>query len=306
METSQQLNTQETLNCLKSFTPIITGLCQPLQNFGIKFFTYTRIFEGKKAVFVCNNDSWYHTKFERDLFDKDGFITVSKIYKSEFTRSVFTGTPSKKIKLLEYMYDMDLWNSIDLYKNEDDYKEVFHFASSCNNPEIINFYINSMNLLENFAYYFREKISKILKEAPKEIYINIRENARPLLIEEKKVNMFNSLCSSTENVNLDLNGKWVSFSPRQLQCLSLLYLGKTAKEIGQILDLSFRTVESYLDSIKLKLNCHTRKEVLNLLLSHNAERSLLLGISEIELNKHRLVTSLQNGVVKQASFVSET
>jgi DNA-binding CsgD family transcriptional regulator len=306
MSASQPLNSQETLNYLRSYTSTIEGLCQPLENYGIKFFTYTRLFEGKRALFLCNSNGWYQTKFEMDLFDKDGFITVPKIYKNEFTRSVFTGSPSNKIKLLGYMYDMDLWNSIDLYKNEDDYKEVFHFASSRDNPEIINFYINNMNLLENYAYYFREKVSKIMKEASKEIYINIRENAPPLLIEEKTTNVFNSAGSSSDHIHLDLNGKWVSFSPRQLQCLSLLYLGKTAKEIGQILELSFRTVEGYLDSIKIKLNCHTRKEVLDLLLTHNAERSLLLGISEIELNKHRLVTSLQKGVVKPASCVNET
>src|SRR5690606_37979214 len=134
--------------------------------FGIKFFTYSRLYKGSKGIFLCNNDEWYDTKFENDLFDQDGFITVRSLYKNDFTKSVFTGTPSKEIKLLQYMYDLDLWNSIDLYKYEEDYKEVFHFSSSRTNPQIINFYVNNLSFLENFAYYFREKISDTINTAP--------------------------------------------------------------------------------------------------------------------------------------------
>ena len=43
-------------------------------------------------------------------------------------------------------------------------------------------------------------------------------------------------------------------SERELQCLCLLARGYTMKESAQELKLSPRTVESYLDNIKTKLN----------------------------------------------------
>jgi DNA-binding CsgD family transcriptional regulator len=51
-------------------------------------------------------------------------------------------------------------------------------------------------------------------------------------------------------------------SKRQTECLFFLLRGKTDKEIGGILGLSSRTIESYINEIKFKMNCLTRTEVI--------------------------------------------
>lgn len=51
-------------------------------------------------------------------------------------------------------------------------------------------------------------------------------------------------------------------STREKECLSLYRKGETAQSIAQNLDLSSRTVESYLENIKNKLSCMTRKELI--------------------------------------------
>ncbi len=50
-------------------------------------------------------------------------------------------------------------------------------------------------------------------------------------------------------------------SKRERQCLKCLLENKTAKETASLLDLSQRTVESYYENIKTKLNCWTKKEL---------------------------------------------
>lgn len=45
-----------------------------------------------------------------------------------------------------------------------------------------------------------------------------------------------------------------SFSPRQLECLYWIARGKTYEEIALILGISSRTVRTYLDSTRYKLN----------------------------------------------------
>jgi DNA-binding CsgD family transcriptional regulator len=52
-----------------------------------------------------------------------------------------------------------------------------------------------------------------------------------------------------------------SLSEREKECLQQLLLGKTAAEIGQSLHLSPRTVESYLENLKEKLSCDTKREL---------------------------------------------
>ncbi len=48
---------------------------------------------------------------------------------------------------------------------------------------------------------------------------------------------------------------------RERQCLQCLLEGKTAKETAILYKLSYRTVESYYEKIKQKLNCPTKRDL---------------------------------------------
>lgn len=52
---------------------------------------------------------------------------------------------------------------------------------------------------------------------------------------------------------------------RQAECAYHLVKGKTKKEISQILNLSIRTVETYWEQIKNKLNCNSRSHLIDML-----------------------------------------
>lgn len=49
---------------------------------------------------------------------------------------------------------------------------------------------------------------------------------------------------------------------RQYDCLYYLIKGMTAKEIANILGLSYRTVQDHFERIKQKFNCHRRSELI--------------------------------------------
>ena len=52
-------------------------------------------------------------------------------------------------------------------------------------------------------------------------------------------------------------------SSREGECLFYLMRGKSARETGALLNLSQRTVEYYLDSLKDKLNCRKKSEMID-------------------------------------------
>ncbi len=52
------------------------------------------------------------------------------------------------------------------------------------------------------------------------------------------------------------------FTPREVQCIIHLLDGKTLAETADLLDLSRRTVEYYVNNMKLKLGCHSKQELL--------------------------------------------
>ncbi len=54
----------------------------------------------------------------------------------------------------------------------------------------------------------------------------------------------------------------VKLTRRQSECLFFLLRGKAAKDIGRILKISPRTVEEYIEQLKIKFNCYRKSELI--------------------------------------------
>lgn len=59
----------------------------------------------------------------------------------------------------------------------------------------------------------------------------------------------------------------ISFTPREMDILQLLIQGKTAKGIARNLQLSARTVESYVEKLKLKMSATTKYDLIEKILT---------------------------------------
>lgn len=49
---------------------------------------------------------------------------------------------------------------------------------------------------------------------------------------------------------------------REIDVLKYVVLGYTAKRIGQCLQISFRTVETYIEILKAKLDCNSKADIM--------------------------------------------
>ena len=59
----------------------------------------------------------------------------------------------------------------------------------------------------------------------------------------------------------------IEFTSREQSVIPLLLRGLTAKEIGRLLGISYRTVEEYLDVLKKKLHARNKAELILKLLA---------------------------------------
>lgn len=57
-------------------------------------------------------------------------------------------------------------------------------------------------------------------------------------------------------------------SKREIECLQLAVRGKTMREIASFLGLSIRTIEAYMENIKLKFNVATKSELIDLVFDY--------------------------------------
>jgi len=53
----------------------------------------------------------------------------------------------------------------------------------------------------------------------------------------------------------------IDFTPREIEYLQQLALGKTSKGIAKTLFVSYRTVEFYVEKLKLKTGCRNKLEL---------------------------------------------
>jgi DNA-binding CsgD family transcriptional regulator len=70
-----------------------------------------------------------------------------------------------------------------------------------------------------------------------------------------KLQLMSVLIDSAASINLKLNSLPVKLSKREEQCLIWAARGKTYQDISEILNISFGSVKSYLDTARHKLNC---------------------------------------------------
>lgn len=148
-------------------------------------------------------------------------------------------------------------NGISIYKQRPQYCEIFCFYGKSDNDQLNKILAQSYSLLEKFLKYFIENMA---------IDINLAYEKNDVLPVPKRY-----LQSDWKIIPEDNEKKFLQtletrkqplLSPRELECISLCSRGQTAKEIGRQIQLSPRTVETYLANAKQKLGCKNVRDLI--------------------------------------------
>lgn len=126
---------------------------------------------------------------------------------------------------------------------------------------LYNLFVQEAALFEIFMDHFTSQINKrLLKLLEEGITLADIKNLsnRPSLEKERNADLKKKeLVASSNWKNL------LKLSKREKECLLYLQNGYTYQGIGEKLNLSERTVEHYIESVKNKLNIDTRPELYN-------------------------------------------
>ena len=94
----------------------------------------------------------------------------------------------------------------------------------------------------------------------------------------------NSFTLTDSNTTTTESGPEISLSPRESEVLFLILRGKTAKLAASVLGLSYRTVEQYMESIKLKFNVHSKVELIDAAMARGYLNRIPLSIFSKQLS----------------------
>lgn len=227
--------------------PEIRELAKPLLSLGITYFSYGYHHHDGGRVWLCNAPE----NVENYYLEKKYLIGNTESHPRNYSAQTVLWSTLPNQKVFEFAREFGIAHGIFIIEPKKNFCEFFAFATTPDNHHIINTYLTNMDYLKRFGEFFKEKAHTIIREAD--------QNKLFLPYHENKI-------SKVENINSDFlitrSHNFPKLTQRQRSCALLLVQGKTIKEIAVKFNLSPRTVETYINNLKSKLNCANKTELI--------------------------------------------
>jgi hypothetical protein len=231
-------------------------ICQPLSLNRISYFCYAECtYSDTSAKGFCmdNNLEWTRAFFSSSCEQDPEYY--KNIQASMLTKNKIFYTFGSGVVLAK---EFGFQNVFNIIYNKQNRIEKYTFANFDKDDDLTDFYLNNLDLLHRFILYFQFKTRNLTKEAfNNKAYVNINFNLFHIndkLLNQKERDQRNLFIQETEITKIQVKDSNFNLyiTKKELECLHLLAIGKTMKEIANVLNISSRTVEDHLNNIKFK------------------------------------------------------
>lgn len=233
----------------------VSEICRPLfQKTPIDFLEFIRSYKDGSYITYCTKPEWIEHYFKEKLYEKTCFHANYSSYKKSYILTESLKNSADIVKQGSQLYNIH--NAIAFIGPAKQHTDTFIFATSDAGSQIYDFYFNNMDLLERFKYYFYEKADALIHEHQKQPF---KFTHRPNKILHEEFNHAFREKGTKQGLSVDNYfihaSRCCKLTHREVSCLYWLSIGKSSEEIGIILGISKRTVDSHLCKAKKKLNC---------------------------------------------------
>lgn len=252
--------------------PDLKNLCTPLAALDITTFSHLRIFKNNQLTILCNHPQFLLNYLDKKHYTADPCVSI----KSELTDigeyviwdSLNCG--GKTAKILEDAASFNFKHAFTIIKKQRLFTDFYHFGTHLSNSMINQVYINNLDILDHFISYFNNHVqqSKSLTSA---YNIILNKEQRTSDIDFLKENNLLAKTSCTRQKlmqDLTIPGAR-KLTLNEISCAKLVLKGMTNKEIAYCLEVSHRTIEDRVESLKRKMNSKNKTELVINLLSEN-------------------------------------
>lgn len=218
--------------------------------FRLTSFVYQKNFLDGSEIRLSNQPVWVRHFYANKLHQKSIFEVHPKRFKKN--RIIWASLPQHQ-GVLKEARDFNIDHGITFIEPSDNGCEFFFIGTQSNRPEVMANYLNHIDILERFLCYFRDKASRLIKEAQQHRLIIPNK-----FTEAINTDLFENFDRSAFLEALDIDQP---FSGRELQCIKLLLKGYQLKMMAKELNISPRTIETHLNHIKTKLGLKTKADL---------------------------------------------
>ncbi len=259
------------LECGRRASDVVNEICQPLARFGITIFTYCRIFNDGKRLYICSDKNWFEhyitQGFQDNLEHLEHYVPADGVKYALWSQFKMDPVFSDVYHKFHY------WHGMTIYEKNPEFVDYFDFGTHRDNVQMINFYCNNLEVFTRFTDYFKCRAAALI-DSPESsrliiprLQISLDEVPRTSTEVNKKKrsrvkNLGLTLVKNEKVVEAEKkHTKEMSLTEKEKECLNFYLDGKNISEISQILSLPECTIEFYLESVKLKINGKTRENV---------------------------------------------
>ncbi len=228
----------------------IQQILKPLAKMsGINYFSYGINFADTSGFTLTTHPTYYETAIHKQ-FPLCGFHLDTGWHLWETTLPVEQQQISK---------NLNVGNGILFVKHLDDMTEIIEFASDLGNRQVYHFYMNNKPLLKKFINHFTQEAKNLItaansqKVTPTDNMILRKNLLKPFNIDQANLNHFLNQLESPYN----------TLSNRELECFLYLIRGYSIAQISTENKLATPTIANYIHRVKQKLQCFSRKEMVN-------------------------------------------
>jgi DNA-binding CsgD family transcriptional regulator len=255
---------------------MIQSYCNKLfKSSGIKSFGYIELLATGDYIHVESNRHIYEDLIKTELAENMSTHILTEAPRLGHYMPLITKYSNNTIHSIKSKYSLGNDLGFIDYVDENDKNSIrvrhFYFASDINNSAINAFYLNHLSQLKRFCYDFVLKFEKSLNSLKKiKLKDNEKQSFKRSLNDFLKVNnILQQEFELFDYTDLPFNLKANNFlSNKEKQIVYLFYNQFTFKEIGEKLEISKRTVDRHLDSLRKKLHCKTTGHIIPALIEH--------------------------------------
>lgn len=245
----------------------IRSICAPLRNsFGITHFWFARTTSSGGYASLASNPEMHeyfhsmnfhaHSPFFRNpRLIKPGFYSYNSISNNHFQNA---------ITLCASKCDVSLGVAF-VHKHQDELWRFGYATPIEHSQQLKEVVFQNWHLFKQFNLHFLKEAESIIKTMDNHLvdlpqllstsYDVLPAGVKNPLSVEAKMTFLNQIGILKQS---DVN----NLSHREKECLYLLKNGYCALEIGAMLGISNRTVEKYIETIKNKLSCFSKGELI--------------------------------------------
>lgn len=236
----------------------VDNICMSsLGSIGVSYFNYIKIYHNDSSrELLTNNADWIDHFYRNSLYKSVGAVDIEHLLpKGYFLWSELNSSDPIYSQGRE-SFNID--NGITFVIKRKDVTYLYIFASTRDNEQINNFYIRNIDLFKRFILYFKDKASDLIAKASEnKIYLPEKQIVSPGRLKRHSLSELDRKQfyekTAVDKYYLINESDDVYLTRKQAECVAYLIEGATAKQCARALNISHRTVESYIDLIKEKV-----------------------------------------------------